>query len=63
MSDFKEACIWHLAREMARGDDVGNQYTWLERTHQMLPEAQAKISIMTNLELLTLIGKVLEYGR
>jgi len=55
-----QACEHYVAREIARGRVTNNNYLrWREETAKALPEARERIKAMDNLELLELIGDVL----
>ena len=61
MTKFKDAAVHLVAREIARprvrsGD---GWRAWPEETRKAQSEAEEKINAMTNLELLEVIGNVL----
>lgn len=61
-SSLRQQCIRAVAREIARPRVVkeGGWQAWPNETEKAIPEAEAKINAMSNLELLDIIWEVME---
>lgn len=64
MTTLDEACVHYVARELARPlvKDDGGWQAWGDETKRQRSNAILKIAKMTNMQLLELIGEVMQNG-